>query len=403
MTHTYKYLVLLVYVQIVATGTAPDSLQNQAAQIYIASQSPKKINEHLQAHKLPEAIQTILVPSLIKKHRNYLDTCYSKQMTLSYKINTTAFLTNNTLIVGSRNTQAYAIHSTTGKVIHTFKGHTNAISALAASAISNRLLTGSNDGTMCLWDIATGQIIRIIHNFGKTITAVALSLDASYALLISSDDNRVYMWDLATDVCIKVLVGHTNTVTSAQFSTDGTQALTASYDGTVRLWDITRHKPICTMVLNINTAINAAVLSSDGRLVLLASPGDNNAYLWDTTTRQIIQIFKGHFNSILSVALSPCGNYALTGSKDRTSRLWDIYTGQTLKITYHFRFQYWSFDYRDHEVTSVAFSADGNYFASVSFGGTAYVWDVAYCAQKITLADLVEKLTAPTSWWCSLV
>jgi eukaryotic-like serine/threonine-protein kinase len=106
--------------------------------------------------------------------------------------------------------------------------------------------------------------------------------------------------------------------------------------------------------------------SPDGHTALSASR-DKTLKLWDLATGQEIRSFTGHTNGIHSVAFSPDGHTALSASDDKTLKLWDVATGQEIRT------------FRGHTdyVYSVAFSPDGRTALSGSFDHTLKLWDIA--------------------------
>src|SRR5947199_42440 len=91
--------------------------------------------------------------------------------------------------------------------------------------------------------------------------------------------------------------------------------------------------------------VKSVGLSGDGKRVLTGSK-DKTARLWDAETGKTLQTFKGHTEWVESVALSRDGKRVLTGSGDNTARLWDADTGKTVQ----------SFKGHTSWITSVAFS-----------------------------------------------
>ena len=156
-------------------------------------------------------------------------------------------------------------------------------------------------------------------------------------------------------------------INDVEFSTDGKLALSTSYDGKAILWDMlwnedgsitsaTPREPI-----QLPTPIRDGAISSDGKFILLSS--DNVAYLYDTNGILLKQ-FIGHTNTIFSVVFESQGNYILTTSWDKTSRLWSIETGKTVR----------TFIGHTGEIWSSAFSPDGKYILTGSADGTARLW-----------------------------
>jgi hypothetical protein len=110
--------------------------------------------------------------------------------------------------------------------------------------------------------------------------------------------------------------------------------------------------------------------SPDGRLALTGS-WDKTARLWDVASGRQVRRLAGHAAPVLSVALSPDGRLALTGSDDGTARLWDVASGREVRqLAGH-----------TGGVNSVAFSPDGRLALTGSRDKTARVWDFSRPAQ----------------------
>jgi len=103
--------------------------------------------------------------------------------------------------------------------------------------------------------------------------------------------------------------------------------------------------------------------SPDGSTVLTGS-NDKTARLWDLNGNTL-HVFEGHAAYVRAVAFSPDGNTILTGSGDYTARLWDL-QGKCIQILKGHKF----------ELTSVAFSPDGSKLLTGSADSTAILWDL---------------------------
>ena len=92
----------------------------------------------------------------------------------------------------------------------------------------------------------------------------------------------------------------------------------------------------------------AFAFSPDGARVVTASD-DKTARVWDAATGQTIAVLKGHDGWVNSDAFSPDGARVVTASDDKTARIWDVRTSQTITVL----------EGHDSDVTSAAYSPDG--------------------------------------------
>jgi WD40 repeat protein len=87
-----------------------------------------------------------------------------------------------------------------------------------------------------LWDIKSGECLRIFPQNSHLIRAVAFSPDGR--LLANMSHQRVGLWDVNTGECFKTLQGHTSQIYAIAFSSDGETLVSCSMDSTIKLWDV---------------------------------------------------------------------------------------------------------------------------------------------------------------------
>ncbi|MBC7878530.1 MAG: PD40 domain-containing protein [Anaerolineales bacterium] len=249
----------------------------------------------------------------------------------------------------------------TGETIRVLTGHTYTIDGVVFSPDGKYLLSGSHDGTARLWEVATGQTVKV---FPTTISMgnVAFSPDGKYFAAAYADSiGRI--WDVTTGQIVHTLAGHTDLLTRVAYSPDGKYVLTGSGDNTARLWDSMSGEQVQVFAGHTH-GISAVAFSPDGKTI--ATGDDASVRLWDISTAKVVQEFSGHQTWISGIQFSPDGRFLFTGSGDRTARLWDISTGKQTRI----------FGGNTDFIQDVAFSADGALVATVGNDKIARVWNL---------------------------
>ncbi|WP_344247601.1 protein kinase domain-containing protein [Actinocorallia libanotica] len=255
--------------------------------------------------------------------------------------------------------------------------HPNEVTSVAFSPDGKTLATGSSDGKVWLWGVATRTPIgKPLTAHTSWITSVAFSPDGK-TLATGSNDETVRLWGVATRTPIgKPLTAHTSWITSVAFSPDGKTLATGSNDETVRLWGVATRTPIGKPLTAHTGKVTSVAFSPDGKTLATGSL-DGKVWLWNVSTRTPIgKPLTAHTSWITSVAFSPDGKTlatgiwsitGVTGNWDSKVRLWDVSTRTPIgkPFTGHI-----------HEITSVAFSPDGKTLATSGWASTIWLWDM---------------------------
>ena len=181
-------------------------------------------------------------------------------------------------------TKPEAQPTTPGKTT-TLKGHTANVLRVSFSPDGKRIASGSKDGTIRLWDVATGEELHAFQFKGQDAVSVSFSPDGK-RIASGGQWGTIMLWDVATGEELHTLTGHKFAVLSVSFSPDGKRIASGSSDKTIRLWD--------------------------------ASTGEE------------LKTLTGHREGVRSVSFSPDGKRIASGSFDHTIRLWNVppYTKQ---------------------------------------------------------------------------
>lgn len=206
---------------------------------------------------------------------------------------------------------------------------------------------------------------KLVVQFGSGGAPAAYSPDGRFIVTCGGD---AVLWDAGTGQEIRRFVGHSSGVNTASFSPDGRFVLTAgSLDKTARLWDPATGRE----VKRITTPgeVRWAEYSPDGRFIL--TTGKGLVIIWNAATGRQVRQLVGHTTFVSQGKFTTDGRFILTGSLDRTARLWDATTGVEVK-----RFTHGATNYEG--ITAVALSRDGGYM--LTGGGvskTVKLWEAA--------------------------
>lgn len=278
-----------------------------------------------------------------------------------------------TVVSGSEDNTLKLWNVATGKELRTLSGHSSVVSSVAFSPDGKTVLSGSRDNTLKLWDVVTGKELRSFRGHINEITSVAYSPNGK-TVLSGSAGRLLKLWDVTTGKELRSFYGHTNAVTSVTYAPDGKTVLSGSWDSSLRLWDVQSGKELRSFRGHKNS-VESVAYAPDGKTVLSGSV-DGTLKLWDVETGAELHSFSGHsgrvYSWVNSVAYSPDGRMVLSGSADETLKLWDIATGKELR-TLFVKHPPWV----SMNVTSVAYSPDGRTVLSGSEDKTLRLWDVA--------------------------
>ena len=265
------------------------------------------------------------------------------------------------IVSGSRDTTIKVWDTTTGAELMTIaSGHETEVTCVAFSPDGSLIISSSEyDPIIKVWDAATGAEVKTLHGHEYGVSCVVFSPNGS-RIISGSDDATAKVWDAETGKELMTLQGHENGCTSVAYNPDGKLIVSGDNMGKVRVWDAESGNKV--MTLNQNW-VSSVLFSPDGKFIL--SGGENDVKIWDATTGIEVMTLRGHTGSTLSVRFSPDSKFIASGDMDNVLKVWDTARGKEL-VTLH-----------GHEgyVSSVAFTPDGKRIISGSSDGTIKVWD----------------------------
>jgi WD40 repeat protein len=260
----------------------------------------------------------------------------------------------------------------TGQCLRTMKGHGSGYQCMGMTRPSmtpdgRRVVSGHVDHALRLWDLETGQCLRTMKGHADDIRSVSMTPDGRRAVS-GSVDRTVRLWDLETGQCLRTMKGHADDIRSVSITPDGRRALSASWDTTLRLWDL--ESGACLLALNHTSErwrrvqVNCVSVTPDCRLAVSGSV--DLLRVWDLKSGACLRTLEGHADQVNCVSVTPDGRQAVSGSNDRTVRVWDLDTGKCLR----------TLEGHISDVYRTSVNPDGRRATSWSLDKTLRVWNI---------------------------
>ncbi|TAQ90063.1 hypothetical protein B7494_g1610 [Chlorociboria aeruginascens] len=210
------------------------------------------------------------------------------------------------------------------------EGHSGWVTSLATSLENpNMLLSGSRDKSLIIWnltrdDTSYGYPKRSLHGHSHIVSDCVISSDGAYALS-ASWDRTLRLWELSTGTTTRRFVGHTNDVLSVSFSADNRQIVSGSRDRTIKLWNTLGD---CKFTINEkghSDWVSCVRFSPNPQNPVIVSCGwDKLVKVWELSSCRLQTDHIGHTGYINTVTISPDGSLCASGGKDGTTMLWDL-------------------------------------------------------------------------------
>ena len=279
-------------------------------------------------------------------------------MTLSQRM---VFSPDGSLIATTDRRDVVLTRAADGARLATLSGHTGDVAAIAFNPSGTQLASTSNDGTMRLWDVATGTEVRTLDPPDAVGFSVAYRADNR--LLVGESVSGLSVWDPTTGTLLGRTLSTARGISGLAVSGDGHTVVGGSMEGPVTVWELGR-----TAYTFTDQAV--VVMSPQPRgPLLVAVTGDGGVWLWNRVTGEPARRLPDEPGRRVSAAFSPDGTRLATVGDDGTLRVRDVATSQVVG----------RFTNPGSELSTVAFSPDGARLAV----GTDVSLDALIAAQEV--------------------
>jgi WD40 repeat protein len=252
-----------------------------------------------------------------------------------------------------------------GTTLFTYSRHLVFVNAVAWSPDGKRIASGSDDGTVQVWDATDGGNVYTYKGHSWLVVSVAWSPDGK-RIASGSRDKTVQVWDATNGDNPFTYRGHNDFVDAVAWSPDSKWIVSGSYDGTVQVWDASNGNLLLTYRGHSKNAVYAVAWSPDGKRIASGSH-DNTVQVWNAANGDHIYTYKGHSWLVVSVAWSPDSKRIASASSDKTVQVWDAADGSHVFTSHK----------HSDVVLAVTWSHNGKRIASGAGDHTVRVWDAA--------------------------
>lgn len=257
-------------------------------------------------------------------------------------------------------------------------GHQNAVIAVAISADGKRVVSGSRDETIRVWDLVSGKEVIQPIKYSSKASLFAITADGAKILFTreNKENKKIQVLDTQGKKLAELVYYNTgnpeNTknpeINSLAMTPDGKTIVAGSRNKTVQIWQVQGNQLKVLTELLAGSPVSSVAITPDGKKIVYGS-WDNTITLWNIEDKQP-QKFIGHENKVAAVALTPDGSKIISSSWDNTIRVWDIVSGKELMVL----------KTGENTINSLAITPDGKKILAGGADGVIRLWPISWDA-----------------------
>ena len=247
------------------------------------------------------------------------------------------------------------------------------VSCVAYAPSGNIVAAGCDDGSVDIYNATNGSLVQRLLDHKSPISSIAFLSEG--VLVSGGDDNKIRLWDVNNGAQKMIIEAGQKDIKSVACSLDGKIIASGGEDGTIKVWDSKSGASLNTFKGHLGQ-VNAIALSAGAKYI--ASAGEDKIVkLWDIQSGRELHSLSGHSGPVTAVAFSTNGSLIASGGDDKTARLWDLESGHQVK----------NLKGHDMSVSSIAFSRDGSVLACGTGDNSIVLWNIATLSLKRILKE----------------
>lgn len=217
----------------------------------------------------------------------------------------------------------------TGEVLNDLVAHTERITDVIYLPDGQRALSASQDTSILLWDLTTGEVLRRFDGHTESVNTLALNPENSTQFASGSGDQTVIVWDLEAGALLDQLVGHTDAIYDIDYSPDGLNIISGSRDATVILWDALSGRELQRYISNTED-VRAVHFNAEGNRLAVGT-ADGVVAIYDPESSQALETFNlADGSGVFDVLFTPDSRNVLTAQEDGDVGIWRSYKSDEL-------------------------------------------------------------------------
>ncbi|CAA6654974.1 unnamed protein product [Spirodela intermedia] len=241
---------------------------------------------------------------------------------------------------GNPHIRLFDVNSSRAEPVFSFESHAGNVMAVGFESNGNWMYSGSEDGTIKIWDLRAPGCQREYESRAAVNTVV---LHPNEKEIISGDQNgNIRVWDLTANSCSCELVPEVDTaIRSLSMMWDGSLVVAANNNGTCYVWRLLRGTQIMSYFEPLHKLqahggyILKCLLSPelcDPQRYLATASADCTVKIWNVDGFALERTLVGHQRWVWDCAFTADGSGLITASSDATARMWSIATGEPTKV-----------------------------------------------------------------------
>ena len=234
------------------------------------------------------------------------------------------------------------------------------ITAVAVTQ-NKKAIAGLSDGTINIWDIESGELVKTIKGHKDFIRDITLTPNGDKFITVG-DDQTTRTWDLESGEQLQVWGGHTGAVNSVVLTPGGDKIVTASDDEYIKVW--TPDGKLLNTLRGHRERIYSVAIMSDGQTII-SGAGDATVGVWNINEQEEIKTLRKGYKWISAVA-AISDNLIAAGDDSGFIKLWNTETGELIRIIGRDTHSAW--------ITSIV--ARGEVLYTSSWDGRVKIWNV---------------------------